>query len=71
MLFRIWFSALACCYDMYEDLTETFMPYDDVMRIVKDSDYDGYIVSEYEEYNYGRSLEQIARHLKMLHKYTD
>ena len=56
---------------MYEDLTETFMPYDDVMRIVKDSDYDGYIVSEYEEYNYGRSLEQIARHLKMLHKYTD
>lgn len=58
-------------YYMNEDLSETSMPYDDIMRIVQKSDYDGYIVSEYEEYNSGRSLEQIARHLQMLHNYVD
>lgn len=58
-------------YYMYEDLTEASMPYDDIMNVVKASDYDGYIVSEYEEYNSGRAIEQIARHLKMLHNYVD
>lgn len=58
-------------YYMHEDLTEASMPYDDIMKIIQDSDYDGYIVSEYEEYNSGRSLEQIARHLKMMHSYVD
>lgn len=58
-------------YYMYEDLTEASMPYDDIMKIVQASDYDGYIVSEYEEYNSGRALEQISRHLKMLHHYVD
>lgn len=58
-------------YYMYEDLTEASMPYDDIMKIIQASDYDGYIVSEYEEYNSGRAIEQISRHLKMLHKYVD
>lgn len=58
-------------YYMYENLTEASMPYDDIMNIVKTSDYDGYIVSEYEEYNSGRAVEQISRHLKMMHRYID
>lgn len=58
-------------YYMNEDLTEASMPYDDIMKIIQSSDYDGYIVSEYEEYNSGRSIEQITRHLKMLHNYVD
>ena len=58
-------------YYMYEDLTEASMPYDDIMKIVQGSDYDGYIVSEYEEYNSGRAIEQIAIHKKMLQKYVD
>lgn len=58
-------------YYMYEDLTEASMPYDDIMKIVQGSNYDGYIVSEYEEYNSGRAIEQVSRHLKMLHKYVD
>lgn len=58
-------------YYMHEDLTEASMPYDDIMKVVRNSDYEGYIVSEYEEYNSGRSIEQIARHLKMLHNYVD
>lgn len=58
-------------YYMNEDLTEAGMPYDEIMKIIKASDYEGYIVSEYEEYNTGRSVEQIARHLKLLHNYID
>ena len=58
-------------YYMYEDMTEASMPYDDIMKIVQGSDYDGFIVSEYEEYNSGRGIEQVARHLKMLHHYVD
>lgn len=58
-------------YYMFEDFTESSMPYDDIMKIIQNSDYNGYIVSEYEEYNSGRSIEQISRHLKMLHQYVD
>lgn len=58
-------------YYMYPDMTESSMPYDDIMKIVQASDYDGYIVSEYEEYNSGRAIEQIGRHLKMMHQYLD
>lgn len=58
-------------YYMYEDLTEASIPYDDIMKIIQSSDYDGYIVSEYEEYNSGRAIEQVARHMKMLHRYVD
>lgn len=56
---------------MNEDLTEVTTPYDDVMKIVQASDYDGFIVSEYEEYNSGRGIEQVGRHLQMMHKYLD
>lgn len=58
-------------YYMNEDLTEVTTPYDEVMKIVQASDYDGFIVSEYEEYNSGRGIEQVGRHLQMMHKYLD
>ena len=54
---------------MYENFEEAAIPYKDIMNIIKDSDYEGYIVSEYEEYNSGQSLEMLARHLKMMKKY--
>ena len=56
---------------MYENLQEAAIPYDDIMKIVSESDYDGYIVSEYEEYNSGHSIEMLRRHLKMMHNYVD
>ena len=56
---------------MYENLQEAAIPYDDIMEIVSSSAYDGYIVSEYEEYNSGHSIEMLRRHLKMMHSFVD
>lgn len=55
---------------MYENLEEAAIPYGDIMEIVRDSDYNGYIVSEYEEYNSGHSIEMLRRHLKMMQNYV-
>lgn len=55
---------------MYENLEEAAIPYGDIMEIVGNSDYNGYIVSEYEEYNSGHSIEMLRRHLKMMHNYV-
>ena len=54
---------------VYENLEESAIPYDKILEIVRDSDYDGYIVSEYEEYNSGHSIEMLKRHLQMMKKY--
>ena len=45
------------------------IPYDQILEVVRNSDYDGYIVSEYEEYNSGHSIEMLKRHLLMMKKY--
>lgn len=55
---------------MYENLEESAIPYKDILETVKTSDYDGYIVSEYEEYNSDHSIEMLRRHLKMMKKYV-
>lgn len=55
---------------VYENLEESAIPYDKIMPIVRDSDYDGYIVSEYEEYNSDHSIEMLRRHLAMMKRYT-
>lgn len=55
---------------MYENLEESAIPYQEILEVVKNSDYDGYIVSEYEEYNSDHSIEMLRRHLKMMKKYT-
>ena len=34
---------------LYEDLTEASIPYEEILHVVKESDYNGYIVSEYED----------------------
>lgn len=54
---------------IYENLEEAAIPYKEILEVIKNSDYKGYIVSEYEEYNSGRSLEMLARHQKMMKKY--
>ena len=51
---------------VYENLEESAIPYGDILDVVKNSDYDGYIVSEYEEYNSDHSIEMLRRHLKMM-----
>lgn len=56
---------------VYENLEESAIPYDKILKVVKDSDYDGYIVSEYEEYNSGHSMLMLERHQKMMRKYLE
>lgn len=51
---------------VYDNLEEASIPYKDILEIVKNSQYDGYIVSEYEEYNSDHSIEMLRRHIKMM-----
>lgn len=54
---------------VYENLEEASIPYGDILNVIKDSDYEGYIVSEYEMYNTDCSMEMIGRHIRMMKKY--
>ncbi|MCD7867752.1 MAG: sugar phosphate isomerase/epimerase [Clostridiales bacterium] len=51
-----------------EDLVEASIPYDEIMQVVKESDYNGFIVSEFEDHNSGRAVEMTRRHLAMMKK---
>lgn len=59
-------------YDITEELQETSIPYDDVIKMLKDAGYDGYICSEYEgnrhiqDYMEVDSIEQVRRHQALL-----
>ncbi|MBQ9031405.1 MAG: sugar phosphate isomerase/epimerase [Parasporobacterium sp.] len=54
---------------VYENLEESAIPYDRILEVVRESDYEGYIVSEYEEYNSNHSFEMLRRHQLMMKKY--
>ncbi len=51
-----------------EDLVEASIPYDQILDVVKNSDYDGYIVSEYEDHESGNAVEMTRRHQAMMRK---
>lgn len=53
---------------MYESLEEASIPYDQIMSVINESDYEGYIVSENEEYNAGRTKHMLGLHLQMMKK---
>ncbi len=58
-------------YYVDEELTSKGIDYPRIVKIIKDSGFDGYICSEYEGDQYDLSLEeaeQIQRHVKMLDK---
>lgn len=68
-------EIMPMCFHMHgkyhyvlENLEEAAIPYDRIVNVVKNSDYDGYIVSEYEEYNSGHSMMMLERHLNMMKK---
>lgn len=50
-----------------EDLKEASIPYERIIPVIKETDYDGFIVSEYEDHDSGRALEMTARHVRMMH----
>lgn len=51
-----------------ENLEEASIPYQDILPIIQNSDFDGFIVSEYEDHLSGRALEMTKRHLQMERK---
>jgi sugar phosphate isomerase/epimerase len=59
-------------YDITTDLQETSIPYMDVINVLKDAGYQGYICSEYEgnrhiqDYMKVDSIEQVKRHQLLL-----
>ncbi|MCH3968485.1 MAG: sugar phosphate isomerase/epimerase [Atopobiaceae bacterium] len=56
---------------MYEDLHEASIPYEQILPVVADSDYEGYIVSECENHTAPDTVEQVRRHLAMMRKYLN
>ena len=51
---------------MHEHLEEASIPYEDILPIIQDSDFDGYIMSEYEASE--TAIEMTKRHLEMERK---
>ncbi len=51
-----------------EDLVEASIPYDEILPVIKNSDFDGFIVSEYEDHDSGNAEIMTARHLNMMKK---
>lgn len=48
-----------------ENFKEASIPYEDILPIIKDSDFDGYIVAEYEDHTSGVAVEMTKRHMAM------
>ncbi|QCX34307.1 TIM barrel protein [Caloramator sp. E03] len=53
---------------IYDNLEEASIPYDKVLPVIKDSDFEGYIMSEYEDHISGRAVEMTKKHLLMERK---
>jgi sugar phosphate isomerase/epimerase len=51
-----------------ENLEEASIPYHEILPIIQNSEFDGYIVSEYEDHISGGALEMTKRHLEMERK---
>ncbi len=48
-----------------ENLHEASIPYHEILPVIKDSDFDGYIMSEYEDHVSGNAYEMTKNHLIM------
>lgn len=51
-----------------EALTEASIPYEDILPIIQASDFDGYIMSEFEGHGFYDAVEMTKRHLAMERK---
>ncbi len=48
-----------------ENNEEASIPYPDILKVIDNSDFSGYIVSEYEAHDTGQALEMTRRHIMM------
>ena len=56
------------CHYVDENLHEVSIPYEEIIPVIAASDYDGYIVTEYEAEGGYDSIEQTTRHVAMVKK---
>ena len=56
------------CHYVDENLHEVSIPYEEIIPVIKDSDFDGYIVTEFEAEGPYDSVEQTTRHVAMVKK---
>ena len=56
------------CHYVDENLHEASIPYAEIIPVIADSEFDGYIVTEYEDEGGYDSIEQTARHVAMVKK---
>ena len=63
------------CFEMHgkfhyvdENLHESAIPYEEIIPVVAATDYEGYIVSEYEDEGGYPAVEQVRRHVAMMKK---
>jgi len=56
------------CHYLSEDLKEASIPYNEIMPVIAESDYKGYIVTEDEDHNSGNAVEMTRRHIAMMKK---
>lgn len=61
------------CFEMHgkfhyvdENLHEPAIPYEEIIPVIAGSDFDGYIVTEYEDEGGYDAVEQCARHIEMM-----
>lgn len=56
------------CHYISEDLKEASIPYDEIIPVIQESDYEGYIVTEFEDHESGNAEIMTGRHLAMMKK---
>ena len=56
------------CHYVDENLHEVSIPYEEIIPVVAASDYDGFIVTEYEDEGGYDAIEQTTRHVAMVKK---
>ncbi|RDU24623.1 sugar phosphate isomerase/epimerase family protein [Anaerosacchariphilus polymeriproducens] len=68
-------EIMSYCFHMHgkfhyldENCHEASIPYNEIIPVIGNSDYKGFIVSEYEDHASGKALEMTKRHLIMMNK---
>lgn len=56
------------CHYVDENLHEASIPYEEIIPVIAESEYDGYIVTEYEDEGGYGAVEQTTRHVAMVKK---
>lgn len=56
------------CHSIDENLHEASIPYNEIIPVIAASDYEGFIVTEYEDHASGKAVEMTRRHMDMMKK---